>query len=168
MNINRKYIIIFGTLILLLVIITGAITYYKEKAPGLVESPEQNEYFSLPIPKDKEYTIWCYENDRAYDCSNREFFQPGESVAITVNFTQFNNIPYDPYFLCYSTDLKGGLEKRCMSRSAFSLGGLSLTEGSIPQNKEVFTLLKVYVYPDDSFEELDEIVIMDLEGKLIK
>jgi len=31
MNINRKYIIIFGTLILLLVIITGAITYYKEK-----------------------------------------------------------------------------------------------------------------------------------------
>jgi hypothetical protein len=31
MNINRKYIIIFGTLILLLVIITGAIIYYKEK-----------------------------------------------------------------------------------------------------------------------------------------
>ena len=31
MNINRKYIIIFGTLILLLVFITGAITYYKEK-----------------------------------------------------------------------------------------------------------------------------------------
>jgi len=31
MNINKKYIIIFGTLILLLVIITGAITYYKEK-----------------------------------------------------------------------------------------------------------------------------------------
>jgi len=32
MNINKKYIIIFGTLILLLVFITGAITYYKEKA----------------------------------------------------------------------------------------------------------------------------------------
>jgi len=31
MNINKKYIIIFGTLILLLVFITGAITYYKEK-----------------------------------------------------------------------------------------------------------------------------------------
>jgi len=31
MNINKKYIIIFGTLILLLVIITGATTYYKEK-----------------------------------------------------------------------------------------------------------------------------------------
>jgi hypothetical protein len=31
MNINRKFIIIFGTLILLLVIITGAITYYKER-----------------------------------------------------------------------------------------------------------------------------------------
>lgn len=31
MNINKKYIIIFGTLILLLVFITGAITYYNEK-----------------------------------------------------------------------------------------------------------------------------------------
>jgi len=31
MNINRKYIIIFGTLVLLLVIITGGITYYNEK-----------------------------------------------------------------------------------------------------------------------------------------
>jgi len=30
MNINKKYIIIFGTLILSLIIITGAITYYKE------------------------------------------------------------------------------------------------------------------------------------------
>ena len=32
MNINKKYIIIFGTLILLLIVITGGITYYKEKA----------------------------------------------------------------------------------------------------------------------------------------
>lgn len=31
MNINKKYIIIFGTSILLLVFITGAITYYNEK-----------------------------------------------------------------------------------------------------------------------------------------
>ena len=31
MNINKKYIIIFGTLILLLLIITGAITYYNER-----------------------------------------------------------------------------------------------------------------------------------------
>ena len=31
MNINKKYIIIFGTLILLLVFIAGAITYYNEK-----------------------------------------------------------------------------------------------------------------------------------------
>jgi len=31
MNINKKYIIIFGTLILSLIVITGAVTYYKEK-----------------------------------------------------------------------------------------------------------------------------------------
>jgi len=32
MNINKKYIIIFGTLILLLMFISGVITYYKERA----------------------------------------------------------------------------------------------------------------------------------------
>lgn len=39
MNINKKYIIIFGTLILLLVIITGGITYYNERK-GQVQVPD--------------------------------------------------------------------------------------------------------------------------------
>lgn len=167
MDINKKYIIIFGTLILLLVIITGAITYYKEKATGLVESPEQNEYFSFPIPEDKEYTIWCYENDRGYDCSDREFFQPGESVTVSVNLKALGT-RYEPYFLCYYSDLEKEFEenKSCISRSSL-LTGLNLT-GSVFKNKDPFTLIKLTVYPNNNFEETEEITILDLTGKLIK
>jgi len=39
MNISKKYIIIFGTLILSLVVITGAITYYNERK-GQVQVPD--------------------------------------------------------------------------------------------------------------------------------
>lgn len=164
MNISRKYIIIFGTLAFLLVIITGAITYYKEK-----EKVAQIPIFTpIPIPEEKEYLIWCYEDGMGYDCSNREFFEPGESVAISVNLKQFDNILYDPYFLCYYTDLKGGLGKQCLSRSAPLLGGLVLEDKTIPQDKEIFTLLKLSVFPDNNFEDSEERTIMDLTGKLIK
>ena len=161
MNINKKYIIVFGTLILLLVFITGAITYYNERKEGSV-------YSSLPIPEEKEYLIWCYDGNIPYNCSNREIFEPGESVAITVNLSQFNNIPYDPYFLCYHSDLKGELEKQCMPRPASSLTGFTLENGIIFADKDDFTLLKLSVYPDNNFNNADEIVIMDLTGKLIK
>jgi len=163
MNINRKYIIIFGTLILLLIIITGIITYYNEKGAQIpVSTP-------IPIPEEKEHLIWCYENGVMYDCSDREFFELEESVAISVNLKALDT-RYESYFLCYYTDLlKTKLEKQCLSRSASLIGGFSLEGETINiKDKEVFTLLKLSVYPDDSFEELDEIVIMDLEGKLIK
>lgn len=164
MDINKKYIIIFGTLILLLVIITGAITYYKEKA-GIVK---QDEYFSAPIPADKEYEIWCYDYDGQWkDCTERATFWPNQLVSIGVNLEKFDNIPYDSYFLCYYSDLSG-LGKQCSSRSASELSGLALTEEVVPEGKETFTIIKISVYPDDNFEGTEKIVIMDLEGKLIQ
>lgn len=68
MNINKKYIIIFGTLVLLLIIITGGITYYKEKTEQ-AQISDENKYqsqilgerhsilsFSQPNPADtKEF-----------------------------------------------------------------------------------------------------------------
>jgi len=161
MNINKKYIIIFGILILLLVFITGAITYYNEKRAESGDS-------LFPIPEEKEYLIWCHEDGIRYDCSNKEFFKSGESVVITINLTQFDNIPYDPYFPCWYTDLEGGSEKQCISRSASSLAGFVLKNQIIPEDKEIFTLLKFTVYPDNNFEEADGITIMDLTGKLIR
>ena len=161
MNIDKKYIIIFGTLILLLVIITGAITYYNEKKG-------EDVYNLLPIPQKKEYSIWCHDGNIKYDCSSRGFFEPGEPIAITVNLAQFDNIPYDPYFICYYSDLKGGLEKQCISRSASLIRGFTLENKTVPKDKEIFTLLKLTVYPDNDFEETEGIIIMDLTGKLIK
>ena len=161
MNINRKYIIIFGTSILLLVIIAGGITYYKEKVAEIpISTP-------ILIPEDKEYVIWCFEDGIRYDCSDRESFKTGESIAVSVNLNALDT-RYESYFLCYYTDLlKTKLEKQCLSRSASLMGGFSLEGETINiKDKEVFTLLKLSVYPDDSFEELDEMVIMDLEGKL--
>lgn len=163
MNINRKYIIIFGTLILLLVIITGAITYYKEKGTQIPRD------ISIPIPEEKEHLIWCYYGNIPYDCSNREFFKPGEPIAISVNLIQFNNIPYEPYSLCYYTDLKGEIEgkKICWERYS-SPKFLIIEETTIPKNKDIFTLLRIDVFPNQHFEETEAITIIDLTGKLIK
>lgn len=168
MDINRKYIIIFGTLILLLVIITGAITYYNERI-DLTNSLNEDEYFSAIIPQDKGYTIWCYENDKKVwnDCTERTAFLPKQLISMSVNLEKFDNIIYDSYFLCYYSDLSD-LGKQCYPRSASTLGGLSLIEESVPENKETFTLFRISVYPNDSFKDTEAIVIMDLTGKLIK
>jgi len=162
MNINKKYIIIFGTLILLLVIITGAVTYYEERT----DLSKQDEYFSAPIPEDKEYEIWCYE-DQWNDCTKMTSFRPNQLVSISVNLEEFDNIPYDPYFLCYYSDLSG-LGKQCLPRSASTLRGLSLSEESVLADKEVFTLYNISVYPNNEFNQEEGITIMDLTGKLIK
>ncbi|MDD3539527.1 MAG: hypothetical protein PHQ06_05095 [Atribacterota bacterium] len=48
MNINKKYIIVFGTLILLLVIITGAVTYYNEKKSEELTQVLNEIYYTAP------------------------------------------------------------------------------------------------------------------------
>jgi len=57
MDINRKYIIIFGTLILLLVIITGAITYYNEKKEEQVQTGFSQYGYYLRPPEEKEEQV---------------------------------------------------------------------------------------------------------------
>ena len=168
MNINRKYIIIFGALVLLLIISTGGIVYYNERI-GLNDGLNENEHFSVIISQDKEYAIWCYENnDNAWnDCTERTMFLPKQLISMSVNLEKFDNIVDDSYFLCYYSDLSD-LGKQCYPRSASTLGEISLIEESIPEDKETFTLLEISVYPNNSFEDAEAIVIMDLIGKLIK
>jgi hypothetical protein len=45
MNINKKYIIIFGTLILSLIVIAGAVTYYQEREDQGMEEKDQRMVF---------------------------------------------------------------------------------------------------------------------------
>lgn len=163
MNINKNFIIIFGTLVLLLTVVLGAITYYKEN------KMQAKIYTPISIPEGKEYEIWCHDGGIRYDCSDREFFRPGESITIGVNLSQFNHIPYNPYFLCYETDLQGSMSKKlCLSKPNFPSGWLSFDEMIVPGNKDIFKLLKISIYPNAVFGEQDKIVIMDLTGKLIK
>ena len=162
MKINKKNIIIFGVLILLAVFIIGTITYYKEKGKQAL----------IPIPEEEMYSIWCYQDGVNYDCSDKNSFEPGESVAISVNLEQFDSILFDPYFLCYYSDLLGTnvkLGKQCLPNSILPSEGFRLEKGiTVPEDKEFFTFLKLSVYPDNSFEESDEFVIMDLERIILK
>jgi hypothetical protein len=161
---NKKHIIIFGTLILLSIIILGGITYYQ-KAGGLLFQKDESIF---EIPKDKEYEIWCYDGEKWNDCSFQETFKPHFLVSINVNLEKFNDlIPYDPYYLCYYSDL-GEVGAQCFERNASILNGIALEEEEVPGDKEIFKLIKVSVYPNNSFEETEEIVLIDLEGKLLK
>jgi hypothetical protein len=163
MDINKKHIIIFGTLILLLIIIVGGVTYYQ-KASNLLFQKDESIF---EIPKDKEYEIWCYDGEKWKDCSFQETFRPHLLVSINVNLEKFNDlIPYDPYYLCYYSDLSDS-GRQCFDRSTSVLGGLVLGE-EVPGDKEVFSLMKIFVYPNNNFSEEDELIIMDLEGKLLK
>ncbi len=157
MKINKKNIIIFGVLILLLILIIGGVTYYKEKGKQAL----------IPIPEEDMYLIWCYQDGVKYDCSDKNSFQPGEPVAISVNLEQFDSILYDPYFLCYYSDLlgpKGKSGKQCLPNPIVSSEGFRLEKGiTVPEGKEFFTFLQLFVYPDDSFKEADEFAIMNLE-----
>lgn len=57
MNINKKYIIIFGTLVLLLIIITGAITYHNEKRKEQVQTGFSQYGYYLRPPKEGQVQI---------------------------------------------------------------------------------------------------------------
>jgi len=161
---NKKHIIIFGTLILLLIIIFGGITYYNHK--GSVALLYQKDGFIPEIPDDKKYEIWCFDGEKWNDCSTQESFRPHHLISISVNFNKFDNIPYDPYYLCYYSDLSN-LGKQCFSRSGSAIEGVVLAKEEVPEN-DVFSLIKVSAYPDDNFLEDEEVVIMDLEGKSIQ
>jgi len=62
MNINKKYIIVFGTLILLLVVITGVVTYYNEKKSEELTQVLTKTYHTAPA-FDQNYPISFEEAD---------------------------------------------------------------------------------------------------------
>jgi len=67
MNINKKYIIIFGALILLLVIITGGITYYNERTSQtkILDVKQDVLNFSQDYPTNlkelSDFLIFCHD-----------------------------------------------------------------------------------------------------------
>ena len=162
-KINKKYIIILGSLLVLLLIIFGTITYYNEKKE-LAQHEDEYEYFVAPDRKDVPYSIWCFNDQKWEDCSFREFFLPSQLVSLSIDFTKLENMPETPY-LCYYTDLDSkGME--CLPRNISALGGLNLSENFTPKDNKTFTLIKVTIFPNNNFKDEEAVTLIDLEGKL--
>jgi hypothetical protein len=183
MNINRKYIIIFGTLILLLVCITGAITYYKENKQkndkpvtyDIMEKAKLESSLCTSNELENQYRICCaiekgIKKGLLYDCSSQEYFESGQHIYIIFDASRFD-ISYSPYFLRMNSDLDSEDNKSILyESSAMDRNEIALIKalGSVPQEGESFTLLKLSVYPDNTFNEKDEQVILYREAKIFK
>lgn len=123
MNINKKYIIIFGTLILLLVIIIGGITYYKEKdykgKETQLQSPDVKQSvfsFSQDYPVNFEefldFINYCKDAVRFSDAAElkgKEIKEiscvlaeilPGYVDKYKNKYKIVNDKPYLPLFYC--------------------------------------------------------------------
>jgi len=185
MNINRKYIIIFGTLVLLLVIIIGGITYYKENKQetdlpvtyDMMEKAKLESNLCTSDELENQYKVCCVIEEGIkkgflYDCSSQEYFEPGQGIYIVFDASRFD-ISYDPYFLRLNSDLNYEEDKPIIDSD--TPGSLNRNEsflmkvlGTVPKEGESFILLKVSVYPDNKFNEKDEQMILYRETKIFK
>jgi hypothetical protein len=185
MNISRKYIIIFGTLILLLVIVIGEITYYKENKQKS-DQPVTNEMMETAKSASKSclsnelengYRVCCtieggIKKGLLYDCSSQEYFESEQNIYIVFDASRFD-ISYDPYFLHIYSDLNYEEDKPMMDsyvQDALNREEIFLMKisGTVPKDGESFVLLKLSTYPDDAFNEKDEQVILYREAKIFK
>jgi len=119
-----------------------------------------------------------------YNCTSEEYqgyFEPNQLVHINFDPSKDILIPYHPYFLRVYSDLNNPI---LLDETDASIP-LDITDalgnenpvpmkllGTVPQEfnqeSDSFVLLRLSVYPDNSFNDTDEIVIMDLTSKLIK
>lgn len=176
---NKKFIIIFGTIFLLLIIIVGGITYYNEKGKNMMEEDRQKEieFFRPPTPlEDESYLIWCRNllNNEEYDCSDKTNFNSEEIMGVSVNLAKLPIIYDDPYFFCYETDLERdqeeGQKRKCLPFPSSKLGNfllISKDEELIFTSSEMITLIKIMIYPNNDFDDDEAITIIDLKGKIL-
>jgi len=183
MNINRKYIIIFGTLVLLLVIIIGGITYYKKNkqksdqplTDKMMEIAESVSESCISSELENPYRVCCaieggIKKGFLYDCSSQRYFEPKQHIYIVFDASRFD-ISYDPYFLRLYSDLnyEGNkfilYETDTLDRKEIFLMKVL---GTVPQETESFILLKASVYPNNEFDGKDEQVILYREAKIFK
>ena len=105
-----------------------------------------------------------------YNCTSQESFEPGQNIYIVFDASRFD-ISYDPYFLRVYSDLNYE-ENKFISDETGILDRkevfLMKILGTVPQEVESFTLLKLSVYPDNSFDGKDEQVILNREAKIFK
>jgi len=153
MNINRKYIIIFGTLILLLVVVTGVITYNKEKVSqeSLLMSKDRlilqkGRYISTAVNYSdllKENTdLGLFEGDNFNLCT---IIKPA-LIEIELPSDQLFE---DPINIDHSIIFQEG-EILCRKFFSFPPKTLNIVvSGFIPEKTDVFQA-KIYFIPEDA------------------
>jgi len=174
---NKKIIIVAGTIFLVFILFFG-ITVYKQ------EKDEKNLWLNT-IPEDKcqnflddrGYIICCINNGKFYDCTDRNYFIPNQEMEILVRPDKIQNIPESFEYVCLITDMQRQLRpngsfidfpEECFSYKKEILWDI---KGLTPSEIGNFTLLKANVYPDinrDVLVQKEEFTVLNLEKEIQK
>ncbi|MFA5392518.1 MAG: hypothetical protein WC306_02380 [Candidatus Paceibacterota bacterium] len=183
---NKKIIVITGLALIIFILFFGMFVYYREKKneTGFVNTKFENKCDNFL--SDNQYVICCIENEKFYNCTDREEFKSGEEIEIIANPVKIENIPENFNYVCLNTDIERKqidnsflfFPKECFyykSEYLWRIGGL------IPSIEGVFSLLKINVYPDENMnirivtksqegitEVNDELIILNLKAKIFK
>jgi len=184
---KKLIFVILSSALLIFIFVFGINTYYKDKEnkqtsgqPVTYEMIEKAKLESNLCSSDElenQYRICCaiesgVKKGLLYNCTSQEYFEPEQRIYIVFDASRFD-ISYDPYFLHTYSDLNYEEDRPIMD--SYILGALDRKEsflmkilGTVPQEVESFVLLKLSVYPDNTFNKKDEQVILDREVKVFK
>jgi hypothetical protein len=184
---KKLIFIILASSLLIFILVFGINTYYKEnKLPTnptsdqsvtneMMETAKLESNLCSSDELENQYRVCCIiqegiKKGLLYDCTSQESFEPGQNIYIVFDASRFD-ISYDPYFLRVYSDLNYE-ENKFISDETDILDRkevfLMKILGTVPQEVESFTMLKLSVYPDNSFDGKDEQVILNLEAKIFK
>jgi len=193
-TINQKKLIFItlGLALLIFIFIFGINAYYKEKKQkndqpviydavyGMMEKARLESDICSSGEFENQYKVCCVIKDGIkkgllYDCSSQEYFEQGQGIYVIFDASRFN-ISYDPYFLRIYSDLNNYEEDKSIMDlyipSALNRKNIFLMKisGTVPMKREdkSFILLNLSAYPNDTFNEKDEQVLLYREAKIFK
>lgn len=151
---------------------------YEEKINAIMEPAQiESENCLTGELEQQGYRICCaitggIKKGLFYDCTTQRYFEAGQLVRIIFNPSIFD-FGYDSYLLEIYSDLydEQGNKVQSLFSEAINkkMPSRVVINGIIPQDMELFTLLKLKVYPDvPVFEIGDEKVILNIEAEVLK
>jgi len=182
---KKLIFIILSSALLIFIFVFGINAYYKDKENKQIDNKpvtydmmemaklESSLCFSTELKN--QYRICCVIEEGVkkgllYDCTSQKSFEPGQHIYIVFDTSKFD-IPYDPYFLRVNSDLDYESNKSIFYESnEMDKNEIALMKvlGFVPREGELFTLLKLSVYPSNTFNTEDEQVILRREAKIFK
>lgn len=182
---KKLIFVILSSALLIFIFVFGINTYYKENKQisnisansKIIEAARSESKSCMSGNEFKNgYRVCCtiqggITEGSLYNCSSQEYFEPGEDIYIVFDSSRFD-ISYDPYFLRINSDLNYIEDRPIMEYIPSPLDRkevfLMSIFGTVPQEVESFTLLKLRAYSDNTFNEKDGQVILYREAKVSK